>query len=116
MTNQERWNYYDSGILQREVAVKLIDWAGYWTNAGLDGITDNVKKYQMRRMINDILNDMSIPIKTISTIAMSYPSIKDAVVPTESDIPTVVDDILSFRLDWVTNIFPIDYAEEDENA
>ena len=112
MTNEERWNYYESGILQRIVAVKLFDWVGYWTNSGIDGIQNQIQKYQMRHLIDDILNDMSLPIKRISTIIMSYPSIKDAVIPTESDISAAVDDVLSFRLSWITNIFDSDYSSE----
>lgn len=113
MNNRERWEYYESGELQRGVAVKLIDWVGYWTNAGLDSITSEVKKHQMRQVIYDVLHDISMPIKIVSTIAMSYPAIKDAVLPTDQNISQTVDDILTNRLDWVTNILQSDYEENE---
>ena len=49
MTNQERWEYYESGALQRIVAVQLLDWAGYWTTAGLDPIEDDLQREQTRQ-------------------------------------------------------------------
>ena len=111
MTNEERWNYYESGVLQRAVAVKLIDWAGYWTNAGLDSIQSPLQKRQMRFCINQILTDLAYIIKIVSTIALSYPAIKDATIPTESQISTVVDDIMSFRIGWVADMFESDVEE-----
>ena len=115
MNSNERWAYYDSGELQRTVAIDLIDWAGYWTNAGLDGFNnDPIKKRQMRFCVNQILTDLAYIIKIVSTIAMSYPAIKDANAatgPSEADIASVVNDIMSYRLAFVSDIFPSE-AEE----
>lgn len=105
MTNQERWNYFDSGVMNANIAIELLDWAGYWTNMGLGTITDATKRQQMRWAINEIFADLGYMVKIVAGIAISYSEIKDAVEPTEQNIKNVVTDIMSFRLDWVTNIF-----------
>lgn len=104
MNNEQRWIYYESGALQRAVAVDLLDWAGYWTTPGVPEITDPVQKAQTRWAVEEILTDLSHMIKAVSAIAITYPAIKDAVEPTEADIAAAVTDIMSFRLAWVTNI------------
>ena len=113
MIKDERWAYFESGELQRKVAIDLIDWAGYWTNTGIDGIESEVQRRQMRFCINQILTDLSYIIRIVATIAMSYPAIKDAVeAPSEADIAATVNDIMSFRIAWVADILPSDIKEE----
>ena len=106
MTNQERWQYYESGQLQRSVAVQLLDWAGYWTTAGLDAITDPLQKEQTRQTIRMILTELSYVIKIVSSLAISDNAIKEAQpeLITESTIATVVTSILTYKLQWITNI------------
>lgn len=112
MTNQERWQYYESGTLQRAVAVELLDWAGYWSNTGVSGITNPITKMQTRAAVNMILTNLSNVIKIVSAIAITYSEIKDAVIPTEANIHSVVTNIMSFRLEWITNIYEEETVEE----
>ena len=104
MDNQERYNYFNSGILQRSVIIELLDWAGYWTTAGLDSITDPLLKEQTKYAINMILNDLGHTSKVVSHMAISYSDIKDAIEPTEQNIHNVVTNIMSFKLEWITGI------------
>ena len=106
MTNQERWQYYESGQLQRSVAVQLLDWAGYWTTAGLDEITDPLQKEQTKLTIRMILTNLSYVIKIVTNLAISDDTIKEAEINsiTESMIRTVIVSILASKLEWVTNI------------
>lgn len=104
MTNQERFIYFESGILQRSVEMELLDWAGYWTSVGTSGITDPLLRLQTNTMILLILRNLPEYIKQVSRLAISYSEIKDAVEPTELNIHNVVTDILSFRLAWLTGI------------
>ena len=112
MTNQDRWTYYESGELQRGVAIELLDWAGYWSTTGIDGIVDPLQKEQMRWAINMILKDLSFMIKVVSNLAMSESVIKDAVHPTEANISTAVTSIMTYKLAWITNIYELPESEE----
>lgn len=113
MTNQERWNYYQSGELQRMTAVELLDWAGYWTNAGLDSITDPLKKEQTKYAIDLILKDLSGTLKVVSALAISDSTIKDcpAGTVTEQIVSTVVTVIMSTKLAWITGIESVPVSE-----
>lgn len=106
MTNDERWIYYESGALQRVTAIELLDWAGYWTTAGLDEITDPLQKEQTRQAIRLILTDLSYAIKVVASLAISDDAIKSCPadnVP-ESVIHTVVVSIMARKLEWLTGI------------
>ena len=104
MTNEQRFNYFESGKLQRAVEMELLDWVGYWTTMGLDSITDPLLKAQMEQMILLILRSMPEYIKQVSRLAISYPEIKDAVEPTEANVKSAVTNILTFKLSWLTGI------------
>lgn len=115
MTKEERRTYYDSGTFQRSVGMELLDWAGYWTSAGmLDAITDPIQKKQMMWAIQVILTDLSYATKIVSALAMSYSDIKNAVVPTELNIQSVVTNIMTYKLEWITNIHEEPASEEPE--
>ena len=106
MTNDERWTYYESGALQRVTAIELLDWAGYWTTAGLDDITDPLQKEQTREAIRMILTNLSYTIKVVSALAISDEAIKACPadnVP-ESVIHTVIVSIMARKLEWLTGI------------
>ncbi len=106
MTNDERWTYFESGALQRVTAIELLDWAGYWTTAGLDEITDPLQKEQTRQAIRLILTDLSYAIKVVASLAISDDAIKSCPpdnVP-ESVIHTVVVSIMARKLEWLTGI------------
>ena len=114
MTNQERWDYYQSGALQRATAIELLDWAGYWAGAGLDPITDPLQKEQTKKAIELILNDLSGTLKVVSALAISDDAIKACSVDgvTEQIIKTVVVSIMSNKLCWVTGIESLPESEE----
>ena len=106
MTNQERWTYFESGELQRVTAVELLDWAGYWTTAGLSEITDPLQKEQSRQAIRLILTDLSYAIKIVASLAISDDAIKNCeagLVP-EAVIHTVVVSIMANKLEWLTGL------------
>ena len=106
MTNSERWEYYESGALQRIVAVQLLDWAGYWTTAGLDPIEDDLQREQTRQAIKMILEDLSYAVKVVTAMLISDPVIKNGIpgyIP-ESEIYTAVVSIMASRLVWLTGV------------
>lgn len=109
MTNQERWQYFESGELQRVTAVELLDWAGYWTTEGLDEITDPLQKEQTRQAIRLILTELSYTIKIVASLAISDEAIKSCPVDNvpESVIHTVIVGIMARRLEWLTGITEI---------
>lgn len=106
MNNKERWEYYESGELQRIVAVQLLDWAGYWTTAGLDSIEDDLQKEQSRQAIKMILEDLSYAVKVVTAMLISDPVIKNGIPGyiSENDIYTAVVSIMASRLEWLTGI------------
>ncbi len=106
MTNDERWIYYESGALQRVTAIELLDWAGYWTTAGLDEITDPLQKEQTREAIRLILTNLSYTVKVVASLEISDDAIKACPadnVP-ESTIHTVIIGIMARKLEWLTGI------------
>ena len=106
MTNAERFTYFESGALQEAVEVELLDWAGYWTTAGLDSITDPLQKEQTRQAINMILNDLGYMDKVVSELAISDDAIKQASPDgvTESMIYSAVTSILAQTFKLITGI------------
>ena len=106
MTNQERWTYYQSGEMQRVVAIELLDWVGYWTTATLDSITDPLLKEQTKQAIDLILRDLSGTLKVVSALAISDDTIKQcaAGMVTDSIIQNVVNRIMTNKLAWVTGV------------
>lgn len=113
MTNQERWQYFESGELQRVTAVELLDWAGYWTTEGLDEITDPLQKEQTRQAIRLILTELSRTIKIVASLAISDDAIKacDPDNVPESVIHTVIVSIMARKLEWLTGITALPEAE-----
>lgn len=106
MTKNERFDYLNSGKPQRITQVCLLDWAGYWTTAGLDSITDALQKAQTKQAIYLILSDLNtMTAKTTrlvaadSTIAAAEPG-----AITEEMINTAVVAIMAGRLAWLTGI------------
>ncbi len=105
MTNQERFEYFESGKLQRAVEIELLDWAGYWTTAGTSGIGDPLQRVQTDAMILLILRSLSECIKQVSALAISHDEIKTAAGdPSETVIRGIVTNILTFKLSWLTGI------------
>ena len=106
MTNQERYAYFESGVLQRTTAIELLDWAGYWTTTGLEEIIDPLQKLQTRAAIRMILTNLANTNKLVSHLAISYDEIKEAEVGevTEAIIHTVVVSIMASKLEWITGI------------
>ena len=113
MTNDERWTYFESGVLQRITAIELLDWAGYWTTAGLDEITDPLQKEQTRQAIRLILTDLSYAIKVVASLAISDDAIRacDAGSVPEAVIHTVVVSIMANKLEWLTGVSELIAAE-----
>ena len=116
MTNEERWTLYDSGEFHRSIGIELLDWAGYWTSAGLDGISDPLLKAQTKQAIQIILTDLSYANKVVASLAISDATIKNAQVDaiTELMIRGVVTSIMSYRLEWITGIDHVEEVEEPE--
>ena len=108
MTNQERWRFFESGELQRVTAIELLDWAGYWTIAGLDEITDETQKQQSREAIHMILNSLSQVTKIVASMVISDDAIRNAEAGTitEAMIRPVIVSIMANRLEWVTGMQP----------
>ena len=106
MTNHERAMYFESGQLQEAVQIELLDWAGYWTTAGLDEITDPLQKAQTAEAIRLILNDLQYMDKVVSELAISDSAIKEAPMGgvTESMIKSAVTSIMANKLAWITGI------------
>ena len=106
MTNQERWELYESGQLHRAIAVELLDWAGYWTTAGVDGITDPLTKAQTKQAISIIVTDLAYANKVVASLAISDATIAQAEVEdiTEQMIKSVVTGIMTNKLEWLTGI------------
>lgn len=105
MTNQERFEYFESGKLQRMVEIELLDWAGYWTTAGTESITDPLQRKQTDEMILLILRVLSECIKQVSCLVISYDEIKTFIGdPSETIVHNIVTNILTFKLAWLTGI------------
>ena len=113
MTNQERYTYFESGVLQRATQMELLDWAGYWTTEGLDEITDRLQKEQTRVAINMILTDTGNMTKKVARLAISYEVFKTKAAAdiTDEDIRLTVVNIMANKLVWLTGISSV--AEEE---
>ena len=113
MTNEERYIYFESGKLQKSTEIELLDWAGYWTTAGLDSVTDPLQKAQMKAAINLILNDLGMMIRKVSRLAISDDLFKTAVPEgiTDADIRQVVVSIMASKLAWLTGIEALPESE-----
>ena len=106
MTNQERWNLYDSGELHQAIAIELLDWAGYWASVGVESIEDETQRLQSRRAIRMILEDPSYTIRIVTGLFVSDDDVKNATEITEQLIHAVVVRIMAGRLEWITDVFP----------
>ena len=106
MTNGERYAYFEGGKLQEAVEMELLDWAGYWTTAGLDSITDPLQKAQTAEAIRLILNDLGYMVKVTAELAISDDAIKSAEPDgvTEAMIYGAVTAIMANKLAWITGI------------
>ena len=115
MTNEERYEYFNSGALQRATAIELLDWAGYWATAGLDSITDPLQKEQTKAAIRMILNNLGGTNKIVSHLAISYDEIKNAGVGqvTEAIVKGIVTNIMAFKLAWITGITALPEEPEE---
>ncbi len=108
MTNQERWNLYDSGTLRQSIAIELLDWAGYWASIGVENIEGELLRQQSRRAVRMILEDPSYTIRIVTGLFVSDDEVKNASEITEQLIHTVVVRIMAGRLQWITDIYPVE--------
>ena len=108
MTNQERWNLYDSGELHQAIAIELLDWAGYWASVGVENIEGALLRTQSRRAISMILEDPGYTIRIVTGLFVSDDDVKNATEITDQLVHTVVVRIMAGSLEWVTDIFPND--------
>ncbi|MBQ6503091.1 MAG: hypothetical protein IJI57_04160 [Flexilinea sp.] len=106
MTNQERWNLYDSGELHQMIAIELLDWAGYWASVGVENIEGETLRQQSRRAIRMILEDPSYTIRIVTGLFVSDDDVKNATEITDALVHTVVVRIMANRLEWITDVFP----------
>lgn len=108
MNNEQRYQYFESGKLQRATEIELLDWAGYWSQPGvIDAeISDPLQKAQTKSAVNLILTDLSMMIRKVSRLAISDDLFKTAVPEgiTEADIKTVITAIMATKLSWLTGI------------
>lgn len=106
LTKSERFDYLNSGKPQRITQVCLLDWASYWTTAGLDSITDALQKAQTKEAIRLILSDLGTMTTKVSRLVIGDEAIAaaepDAV--TEAMINTAVVSIMAQKLAWLTGI------------
>ena len=118
MTNQERYTYFESGVLQRATQMELLDWAGYWTTEGLDEITDRLQKDQTRVAINMILTDTGNMTKKVARLAISYEVFKTKAAAdiTDEDIRLTVVNIMANKLVWLTGISSVAIEEPVETV
>lgn len=109
MTNQERWTLYENGEFRQDIAIELLDWAGYWATTGLDEITDPLQKAQTRRAIQMILEDVSYTIKIVAGLVISDDAIKAASPEdvTPAFIHPIIVSIMANKLAWITGISEI---------
>ena len=109
MTNQERWTLYENGEFRQDIAIELLDWAGYWTTAGLDPIEDTLQKAQTRRAIQMILEDISYVLKIVDGLVISDDAIKAASPEdvTPEFIHPIIVSIMANKLAWITGISEI---------
>ena len=109
MTTQERWALYENGEFRQTIAVKLLDWAGYWTTAGIDGITEPLLKAQTKRAVEMVVQDLSYVIGIVTSLAISDSAIASIEVEevTEAIIASVITTIMTYKLAWVTGIFDL---------
>ena len=108
MTNQERFAYYNSGELQPQVQLELIDWLSYWTSAGTGIINDPLLKAQTEEAIRLIMADLNGMTKKVSMMAIGEAVIKDSLYPTAENIKTAVTNIMSTRLRWLTDVTEVE--------
>ena len=106
MNNEQRYQYFESGKLQRAIQVELLDWAGYWAEALPGEITDPLLLKQTKEAVNLILVDLGGVIRKVSRLAISYEVFKTAVPEgiTDNDIRQVVVNIMATKLKWITGI------------
>lgn len=108
MTNQERWELYENGELRQDIAIELLDWAGYWSGPGVidSEITDDLLKRQTRQAVKMILEDISYCIRITVGMFISDDDVKNASVEdiTEALIHTVIVRIMATKLEWLTGI------------
>ena len=104
MTNKERWEFYESADFRQVVAIKLLDWAGYWATAGVDGIDNPLLKAQTKRAVNMVVTELGYVTGIVVSLAISDSSIVQAEEVSEEIIGSVVTSIMSYKLAWVTGI------------
>lgn len=107
MTNQERWNLYESGTYRQTISLSLLDWAGYWSAPGvIDAeISDETQKAQTRAAVRIITTDLSRAVKIVAALTISDDAIKAAApdVPEETIRQAVVR-VMAQKLEWLTGI------------
>ena len=105
MTNQERYAYYNSGVLQPMVQIELIDWLSYWTTAGTERIEDDLLRAQTEQAINDLMFDLNGMTNKVSMLAIGEDVIRSAQdEPTPEQIATAVTNIMTYKLRWLTGV------------
>lgn len=106
MTTQDRWILYENGEFRQTIAIKLLDWAGYWMSAGIDSIENDLLRRQSERAIHMIIEDLSYCVKIVTSIVISDSEL--AATPpeevTDEQVKRIVDGVMANKIRWLTDI------------
>ena len=83
------------------VRIAVCDWVNYWAINGTGTIEDETLREQTDGFIRVFLIDPDLFVQKIAYLAISEPSVKDAVEVTDANVATAVTNILSHALSYI---------------
>lgn len=101
MTYNERNEILQNSEYVGRVRIAFCDWLQYWATNGLNNIEDENQKELTGLLIKLSLQNPDIYVNKLANLAISEPSVKDAIEITDENISIAVTHILATALSFL---------------
>ena len=91
----------ESDEFTAQVRIAVCDWCNYWAVNGTESIQDETLRELTDGFINVFLYDPERYTRKLTHLAISEPSVKDAVEVTDTNVSTAITNILSHALKYI---------------
>ena len=101
MTLNERDEILRSSDFTGKVRIAFCDWLEYWVVNGTETIEDDKLREDTNLLITLALSNQEFYVNKLAVLAISEPSVRDAVEITDANVSAAVVNLLSYALNYL---------------
>ena len=83
------------------VRIAICDWLNYWAVNGTSTISDETLRANTDGFIRNFLYNPDMFVQKLAYLAISEPSVKDAVEVSDQNVSTAINNLLTYSLGYI---------------